>query len=304
MKILIAYDGSERSDAVLRDLAKAGVGADVQAEVMYVAEVWIPPESAYAGPGLWELAIRDVATKGRNTLTRVVHDVQAAAAKLRERFPTWTVRPEAPTGPAPLRLIERAESWPADLVVAGAQSHVVAERLGLGSVALKLLTHLRCPVRIGRASVGEHDAPRLIIGVDGSLDSDAAVAAVAARTWPAGTEVRAITAIDHRVLVTPQDFNPLPMEAAAAAASRAIADAAANRLRQAGLSATAHVVNGDPKHALVHAAGEWQAECLFVGARGLTRVERFLLGSVSTTVAMRAPCSVEVIHPSIHPSRS
>jgi nucleotide-binding universal stress UspA family protein len=76
-----------------------------------------------------------------------------------------------------------------------------------------------------------------------------------------------------------------------------VADAAAQQLVKAGLAATAHVIDGDPKHALVAAAREWQADCVFVGARGLTRVERFLLGSVSTSVAMRAPCSVEVVHP-------
>ena len=38
------------------------------------------------------------------------------------------------------------------------------------------------------------------------------------------------------------------------------------------------------------------ADCIFVGARGVRGLERFLLGSVSTTVATNAHCSVEIVH--------
>jgi nucleotide-binding universal stress UspA family protein len=54
---------------------------------------------------------------------------------------------------------------------------------------------------------------------------------------------------------------------------------------------------GDPKHVLLDEAEQWGADCLFVGARGLSRIERFLLGSVSAAVAARAQCSVEVVRP-------
>jgi len=38
------------------------------------------------------------------------------------------------------------------------------------------------------------------------------------------------------------------------------------------------------------------ADCIFVGARGVRGLERFLSGSVSSAVAMNAPCSVEIVH--------
>ena len=57
------------------------------------------------------------------------------------------------------------------------------------------------------------------------------------------------------------------------------------------------VKEGDPKRVLIEEAEQWGADCIFVGARGLRRLERFLLGSVSTAVAARAHCSVEVVHP-------
>jgi nucleotide-binding universal stress UspA family protein len=42
-------------------------------------------------------------------------------------------------------------------------------------------------------------------------------------------------------------------------------------------------------------AESWGADSIFVGSRGLSGMERFLIGSVSFGVAARAHCSVEVI---------
>ncbi|MGH7177405.1 MAG: universal stress protein, partial [Tepidisphaeraceae bacterium] len=66
-------------------------------------------------------------------------------------------------------------------------------------------------------------------------------------------------------------------------------------LSAAGLASSSMLIEGDPKHVLIDQAKNWSADCIFVGARGLSRVERFLLGSVSTAVAMRADCSVEIV---------
>jgi nucleotide-binding universal stress UspA family protein len=53
---------------------------------------------------------------------------------------------------------------------------------------------------------------------------------------------------------------------------------------------------GDPKRVLVEAANEWGADCIFVGSIGFSNpFERFVLGSVSASVAARAHCSVEVV---------
>ena len=43
MKILIAYDGSESADKGIDDLSRAGLPVEVEALVVSVAEVWLPP---------------------------------------------------------------------------------------------------------------------------------------------------------------------------------------------------------------------------------------------------------------------
>ena len=66
-------------------------------------------------------------------------------------------------------------------------------------------------------------------------------------------------------------------------------------LRAAGLVATPVVEEADAKQLLVQEAERWSADCIFVGAKVHSALERFLLGSVSATVAARAPWSVEVV---------
>jgi hypothetical protein len=66
-------------------------------------------------------------------------------------------------------------------------------------------------------------------------------------------------------------------------------------LRATGLTVLSVITDGDPKQLLPEEAEHWKADCIFVGARGLRRIERFLLGSVSAAVAAQAHCSVEVI---------
>ena len=67
------------------------------------------------------------------------------------------------------------------------------------------------------------------------------------------------------------------------------------RLEKAGLRTSVSVNSGDPKAALVEEAASWGADAIFVGARGHRMLDRFLLGSVSSAIAARASCSVEVV---------
>jgi nucleotide-binding universal stress UspA family protein len=63
-----------------------------------------------------------------------------------------------------------------------------------------------------------------------------------------------------------------------------------------GVTVSSVIDDGPPKQVLVRHVEEFGADCIFTGATGYSsRVERFLLGSVSAAVAARAHCSVEVV---------
>ena len=72
-------------------------------------------------------------------------------------------------------------------------------------------------------------------------------------------------------------------------------EAEARDLRAAGFQAATIIKAEEPKRLLLDEAEHWKPDCIFIGARGLGRLERLRLGSVSSAIAARAHCSVEVV---------
>ncbi len=219
-------------------------------------------------------------------------------------FPAWDVQTEACADSPAWAVMKKAESWQPDLIVVGSHGRSALGRFLLGSMSQKILTEAHCSVRIGRRPLQPDTAPlRLLVGIDGSCNAEAAAHAVVARAWPAGSTMRLVTALAAR-MGTALAFMHLPGARSTEARdedergwmSKRVEDMA-TPLRMRGLTISSVIKEGDPKHVLLDEAEHWGADCLFVGARGLSRVERFLLGSVSAAVAARAQCSVEVVRP-------
>jgi nucleotide-binding universal stress UspA family protein len=158
-------------------------------------------------------------------------------------------------------------------------------------------------VRISRHPLHPLDRPiRLLIGTDGSVGALGAVRTVAGRNWPAGTEARVVGVVDSRMVVAAMSI-PEGI-AAATGTEESLRDElskathqAVGELAVAGLHASPQVLGGVPSAVLVAEAQSWGADCIFVGARGLTGLDRLLLGCAATAVATRAQCSVEVVRP-------
>lgn len=305
MRLLVGYDGSECAEAALADLQHAGLPAEVSVIVISIADVfWLPPEGSRvdsAPPG-W---LASVIEQAHGERSRAVEQMRAmavfAAERLRAEFPMWTVQAEAQGDSPAWGLLKRADEWHPDLIVLGSQGRSALARIFLGSVSQKVLTAASCSVRIARRRPRDpRRALRLIVGVDGSSQASRAVRAVKERLWPPGTVVRLVSAMDAFMssAVISQDETIRQWVKNGSEAEtwvHRMVSAAANDLRAAGLTAEALVSPGDPEHVLVEDAEAWEADCIFVGAQGLNAVERTVLGSVSSAVAVRASCSVEVV---------
>lgn len=306
MRVLIGYDGSQLADAALIDLHRAGLPENVEAVVLCAADVAVPPNlpaDALTGEPQVARELQHWKARVDKALIEARAVAERAAGRLRTEFPRWTVSSEAVADSPGWALVKRAEgsggrAWRADLIVVGAAGNSGIGSVLFGSVAHQVLTNAPCSTRISRAPGRPRGTEpiRLLIGVDGSSDADAAVRAVAARAWPVGTQCRVATVVDPH-LASALPLKLLPVLLSPDVAAQRVAGESAETVRAVGLAASVAVRQGGVARQLVKEAEEFAADCIFVGARGLGRVERFVLGSVSTSVAMRATCSVEVVHP-------
>lgn len=65
--------------------------------------------------------------------------------------------------------------------------------------------------------------------------------------------------------------------------------------RFSNVSESISVLTDGPKNVILNEASQWGADLIVLGSHGRSGRERFLVGSVSESVAARAACSVEVI---------
>ena len=310
MKVFIAYDGSESADTAIDGLRRAGLPADgVEALVMSVGEVWLPPalNDGETFPTEDPPALREA----RRRAARIMEEAQAAAERGSKRvqqiFSQWRVEHEASNGSPAFELLNRAEAWQADLIVVGSQGLTAWSRFVLGSVSQKILTEASTSVHVGRAgNASDTSGQRIVIGVDGSTGSHGAVKAAAQRNWTPGSELRIVVADDMMkgspimLLIPPvKDFVDEVRTEERTQAERMAVEAAKELragLDNESITVSSVVVRGDPKRVLVSHAVEFGADCIFTGATGFSsRLERLVLGSVSAAVAARAHCSVEVV---------
>lgn len=131
---------------------------------------------------------------------------------------------------------------------------------------------------------------RILLAIDSSPASQVAVGEVANRPWPQGTVVEVASAAE---VYSAWDA-PGVDEAIIKAADEAV-QAAAERIKTSGVSATSLVLTGDPKVAVIDYAAESGADFVIVGSHEASGAIRFLLGSVARAVVRHAPCSVEIV---------
>jgi nucleotide-binding universal stress UspA family protein len=142
---------------------------------------------------------------------------------------------------------------------------------------------------------------KILLAVDGSKYSDAAVQAVASQVHNDKAEVLVLEVVEPRIFSTPPHMAPgyepeleEIMKEQFKQAQQNV-DRAATRLKAAGFNAKSRVVEAETRTGILDLASEWRADLIVLGSHGRKGLQRFMLGSVAESVARGAYCSVLIV---------
>jgi len=293
MKILLAIDSSSASQNVIAEAATRPWPSGTRFCVLHIVDV--------LGLGR-SLAMIDEEKRYGQTL------VAAAAEKfVRAGHETST---DILVGFPRKAVVQYAKEWGADFVMVGSHGQGALSRFLLGSVAQAVLRTAPCSVEVVRPRMNEsrsRQGMKILLGTDGSDGASVAAKSVANRPWPAGSQVKVISAVqllvpgNEMMMSSSSPIYPTSLleevwDEVRSSAHEAVAEAR-KTLEAAGMKIVPGETTpeGDPRVVLLAQAKEWDADLIVLGSYGRRGMDRILMGSVSESVALHAHCSVEVI---------
>ena len=287
-RVIVGVDGSEGSIEALRWAAHEAARRRWTLHVMTCAQLPISIEAGMVGVGAFAGSTMDTIVKDQELVN------QRAVDLARSFGLGLLVTGETVLGAPGYALV--SASHEDDLVVVGASSHSGRLADVLGSVSTVVAHRARGPVVVVHGSE-RHDEyiKRIVVGVDGSAGSDAALLWAAEEATRCGAELVLVHGwaypyVGSRTGVAePRDEMRLD-------AMRTL-EASALKAHEAAPSLQCHsiITEESPAKALIDAAAE--ADLVVVGSRGHGGFSALLLGSVSRTVLQHSPRPVVVVRP-------
>ncbi|MBB1193778.1 universal stress protein [Flavobacterium sp. SOK18b] len=144
---------------------------------------------------------------------------------------------------------------------------------------------------------------KILLATDGSKYSKTAINEIANRPFPPKTEVCILAAYEITSILNTLEPMGVSHEYNAKFDENAFKNAEKNAKSAAeilenknpNLLVTTKIVAGSPKSVILNEAEKFKADLIIVGSHGYGAIERFVLGSVSHSVALHAKCSVEIV---------
>ncbi|MGI5239703.1 universal stress protein [Dactylosporangium sp. CA-139066] len=275
-RIVVGYDGSDEARWAVDWAAAEAERTGAQLQIVDAYQItW---------PGAYYAVAAEQFEAARESAEQCVAEI---VDRVRERGTGVDVFGTAVEGMGAATLLEIAEAG-ARLVVVGSRGAGGLANLLMGSVSQQVATHSPVPVAVVRGRSAATDGP-VVVGVDGSPSSDAALAMAFEAARTRGTELVAIRA--HAT--PPQPAVPLAdLEAHERAALTA--SLAGWVLKYPDVKVEALVAAGRAAKVLVGVSHT--AQLVVVGSRGHGGFAGLLLGSVGQQLMHHAECPVLIVH--------
>ncbi len=146
MKIVLAVDGSDFSKVAIKKLAKFPLpqGSEISIINVYEHPAMSTPELISTTVTL-DVYYQEFIANAEKIGKKIVSE---AGKVLKEKNSSLLITTNVISGLPKREILEKAESFDADLIVVGSQGQGAFSRLLLGSVSQYLATHAKCSVLI------------------------------------------------------------------------------------------------------------------------------------------------------------
>lgn len=286
--ILLAADGSDHAHAA--------------AELL--AHLPLPDSSTIAGVYVLIPRHAQLTTSIQNILKPIENILQNSSASIETKILS---------GYPSEVLTKYAEKQQCDLTVLGAQGLRGTLGILLGGVAQQVVEYSCCPVMIVR--VPHKRLKRVLLVVDGSTHSQAAIAYIGQFSLPASCQIHVVHVLppafqeDFYIQSWPAGFDMIHPVAIPddlqeqlqqqikkeLAQGEKLLEQATKDLSSYGIDARAALPRGDAATQILEYIDEENIDLVVTGSRGLGQIQGWFLGSVSRKLAHYAKCSVLIV---------
>jgi nucleotide-binding universal stress UspA family protein len=296
-KILLATDGSPEAASAARMAITFSRSLGGEHHIIYVGvapSAYAAAESEILDYEFWKELREFAQNEASQSAEEEVRKIEGAGGKV-EMVHVAVGHPDS-------EILRIAEEIGADLVVVGSRGLGPLRRALMGSVSESVVRHAHCSVLVvrGQGRDGGYLPGRVLLALDrskGAGEAERSAAEVSAATGSVLDIVRVLEAERYRPYLGPEYREG--WEADLERSKRqvgAFLDERARSLRAEGVEVgDAHLAIGDPDKEIVRFAEDEHANLIVLGSRGLGRLRRALLGSVSDSVVRHAHCPVLVV---------
>ncbi|MCU1390546.1 MAG: hypothetical protein JWL72_3884 [Ilumatobacteraceae bacterium] len=281
-QIVVGYDSSPSSAEAVNWAAFEAVARQRSLRIVACYEV---PLAAGAGAAWLTGEVLSSIQDG------TFESAQSVKAFIATRYPDLEIDVEVSFGPPRASLIEHLE--PADILVVGTSNHGGASGFWLGSTSRWATRHSPCPVVVVRGAASRGRPDRIVVGVDGSAPSDAAVLWAADEADVHGVDLVIVHAWEYAY--PGLDTHSEQVRDLTRIDAATVLDRAAEFARErCGVPVKDLLIEGGAATALLDSVRD--GDVLVLGAEGRGAIAAGLLGSTTNSVVEQSAVPVVVVH--------